>query len=86
MGFTRGGRVLQTHRKLYQAVRCRYSGVVRFFFIPVWNIITVKEIEEGTTYRAYYFDPRKGREYDAGTVAPDKNSEWQPLKLSIIQD
>ncbi len=62
------------------------AGEVRVIFIPVRYLVTVEEIEADTAYRAYYFDPRQGREYDIGAVTPDEEGAWQPPKPPIIQD
>jgi len=61
---------------------------VRIAYIPAHGrgLLKVKGIEQGITYRAFYFDPRNGRECDMGTVVPDEKGEWQPPKPPIIQD
>ena len=61
-------------------------GEVRIIFIPVRYLVTITGIEPGTAYRAFYFDPRQGREYEAGAVLPDEQGAWQPPKPPIIQD
>ena len=76
-------------KPLQEYIRPFAAGIpreVRIFFIPMRNLITVTEIEPGIAYRALYFDPRKGREFDAGTVTPDERGAWQPPKPPIIQD
>ena len=75
-------------RRTLVARLARKAGIpkrVRIFYIPIRNLITVKEIEPGTTYHAFYFDPRKGREFDLGAVATDENSKWRPPRPTIIQ-
>ncbi len=62
------------------------AGEVRVIFIPVRYLVTVEEIEADAAYRAYYFDPRQGREYDIGAVIPNEEGAWQPPKPPIIQD
>lgn len=62
------------------------AGEVRVIFIPVRYLVTVEEIEADAAYRAYYFDPRQGREYDIGAVIPNDEGAWQPPKPPIIQD
>lgn len=52
-------------------------GEVRVIFISaLTNMgrygIKVRAIEIGSRYRAYYYDPIKGDEYDLGDVAPDR--------------
>ena len=66
---------------------------MRVIFIPVRYLVTVEEylvtveeIEADAAYRAYYFDPRQGREYDIGTVMPNEEGAWQPPRPPIIQD
>jgi len=49
--------------------------------------LRIKGIEKEATYRAFYFDPRSGEEYDIGAVVPNQQGEWQPPKAPpIIQD
>ena len=38
--------------------------------------IKIKAIEKDTDYKAYYFDPRKGRVFREMSVEPDKSGEW----------
>jgi hypothetical protein len=61
---------------------------VRVVYIPAFGqgLLKVKEIEQGITYCAFYFDPRNGREYNIGTVFPDEKGDWQLPKPPIIQD
>jgi len=60
----------------------------RVIYIPAHGqrLSKVKGIEPDVTYRAFYFDPRNGKEYDVGTVSPNERGEWQPPKPPIIQD
>ena len=62
------------------------AGEVRVIFVPTRCIVTVCGIEPGARYRAAWFDPRRGSEHDAGTVAPDDEGRWQPPRPPIIQD
>ena len=62
------------------------AGEVRVIFVPTRCIVTVCGIEPGARYRAAWFDPRRGSEHDAGTVAPDDGGRWQPPRPPIIQD
>lgn len=60
---------------------------VYIIYIPPWHVLSkVKKIEQGITYRAFWFDPRNGREYNIGTVVPDEKGDWQPPKPPIYQD
>ena len=61
-------------------------GEARVIFVPTRCIVTVCRIEPGARYRATWFDPRRGSEHDAGTVAPDDAGRWQPPRPPIIQD
>jgi hypothetical protein len=50
---------------------------VRVIFIPpVWNVPTVKSLEAGVSYRAFYFDPASGKQHDLGDVTPDSTGAW----------
>jgi hypothetical protein len=52
-------------------------GEVRLIFIPPsWNPPTVKSLEPGVTFRAFYFDPKSGKEHDLGGVTPDSTGSW----------
>jgi hypothetical protein len=67
------------------------SGEVRIIFKPffagfTWGRILVKAIESDIEYRAYYFDPITGEEYDQGNVKPDKDSNWSAGNITIFQD
>ncbi|MEM2960866.1 MAG: DUF4038 domain-containing protein, partial [Candidatus Bathyarchaeia archaeon] len=62
---------------------------VRVIYIPMpdWRgLLRVKGLEEGINYNAFYFDPREGKEYNIGKVAPDEKGDWKPPKPPIIQD
>ena len=62
------------------------AGEVRVIFAPTRCIVTACRIEPGARYSATWFDPRTGREHDAGTVAADGDGRWQPPRPPIIQD
>jgi len=52
-------------------------GEVRVIFIPpAWNAPTVKSLEPGVSYRAFYFDPAAGKQHDLGDVMPDSTGAW----------
>lgn len=66
-------------------------GQVRVIFLPFlagfgWGQTTIKEIEQDIQYRAYYFDPIEGKEYDLGLVKSDQKGEWISGKVTIFQD
>lgn len=66
-------------------------GKVRVIFNPFlagfgWGETLVKGIEKDATYRAYYYDPITGDEYDQGVVTPDEEGNWKSGKVSIFQD
>ena len=49
------------------------AGEVRFIYLPRrgvynWNGPTVKNLEPGVAWHAYYFDPATGRRFDQGTI------------------
>lgn len=56
---------------------------VRMIYIPwalFWaanNPVSVKGIERGICYSAFYFDPRTGKETYLGNVSPDNKGTWQ---------
>ena len=66
-------------------------GEVRVFFFPIlgnfgWGGFLVKELEPGIRYRAYYFDPITGEEFDQGIAEADTDGCWRSGKVWIFQD
>ena len=52
-------------------------GEIRVIFIPAaWNAPTVKGLEPGVPYRAFYFDPKSGTQHDLADVKPDSAGAW----------
>jgi hypothetical protein len=47
---------------------------------------TVKKIEPGVRYRAFYFDPRTGREHPLGTVEPGPEGTWPVPIQPVLED
>ncbi|MCP4166422.1 MAG: DUF4038 domain-containing protein [Chloroflexi bacterium] len=68
-------------------------GEVRVIFIPalaIWSAwkgdMVLKELDAGTTYHAFYFDPRTGTEYGMGTITADEEGGYTVPKPPIFQD
>lgn len=66
-------------------------GQVRVVFLPIlggvgWGETLVKSIEQNVRYKAFYYDPITGNEYDQGEVTPDKDGNWRSGKVTIFQD
>jgi len=62
-------------------------GQVRIIFIPVVRLRpTVTHLESGVRYRAFYFDPSIGREYDLGVIQADEGGCWRAPKPPILRD
>ena len=66
-------------------------GELRIVYIPGrfydWSGPTIKALEKDVKYRAFYFNPINGAEYDLGTVAADAgNSSWQAPRTPLAQD
>ena len=62
-------------------------GEVRVIFIPpAWNAPTVKGLEPGVAYRAFYFDPKSGKQEDLGDVAPDASGAWPAPLTPTLAD
>jgi hypothetical protein len=69
-------------------------GEVRVVFIPavalryqVWtHRATIQHLEPGLTYRAFYFDPIVGDEYDLGMVTGDEQGDWRIPRPPIMRD
>jgi len=72
----------------FQPYAAGIPRLIRIVYIPVPSRgrLKIKEIEHGINYHAFYFNPRDGKEYDAGTAAPGTEREWQPPKPPIVQD
>lgn len=57
-------------------------GEVRviYFYWPTFQVPTpqhtVRGIESGMRYRAFFWDPRSGQEYDLGGITPDSQGAW----------
>lgn len=67
-------------------------GQVRVIFAPfpatrtAWEGVLVRGIEGNVNYRAYYFDPINGDEFDLGKVTPDQDGNWRSGTTRIVQD
>jgi len=71
----------------FQPYAAEIPKQARIIYIPMrGRMPMVKEVDWDVTYRAFYFDPRTGTEYDVGTVVPDERCGWQPPKPPAIQD
>ncbi len=67
------------------------SGEVRIIFLPIlnnfgWGETTVLGLEQGVTYRAFFYDPLTGEEHDQGTVSGEIDGSWTSGKIHIFQD
>jgi len=47
---------------------------------------TIRGLEPGARYQAFYFDPGAGTQYDQGTVASDAEGNYQLPKPPIYRD
>jgi hypothetical protein len=69
----------QTDRR---AIRC--MGIprrLRLIYVPLlWSPPVIKGIENDVGYRAYYFDPCTGAQYNLGDVTADENGNWRAAK------
>ncbi len=53
-------------------------GKLRIVFLPpMWEPPTIKSLESGVSYRAYFFDPRTGKEHAIGDVAARLDGSWK---------
>jgi hypothetical protein len=66
------------------------EGEVRFIYVPrrgpEHSAPLIKGLENDVTYRAFYFNPVNGREYDLGIVQPDNSGNWRPLPVPLAQE
>jgi len=66
-----------THDNYEQPYAAGIPGEVRMIFIPpAWNPPTVKNLESGVAYQAFYFDPASGNQHYLGAVTPDSTGAW----------
>jgi len=67
-------------------------GEVRLIYIPRrsynWTAPKVKKLEKDTVYRAFYFNPATGKEYDLGSVPREasQSGSWQAPNVPLAQD
>lgn len=62
-------------------------GRVRILYLPTYlRLNAVQHLEPDIAYRAFYFDPKNGREYALGDAQADAGGRWQPPKPPIFQD
>ncbi|MDO8686103.1 MAG: DUF4038 domain-containing protein [Clostridiales bacterium] len=53
-------------------------GEVRVIYKNFFTTITlIKGLESDVTYRAFFYDPATGKEYDCGVVKPDEHGNWK---------
>jgi hypothetical protein len=59
---------------------------VRITYLPAaWDPPKMTKLNDGANYRAFYFDPATGKQYDVGRVTPDANGDWKlPVPSSQI--
>jgi len=48
--------------------------------------MVVKGLDAGSTYRAYFFDPRTGKAYDLGMITGNLEGSYIVPKPPIFQD
>jgi hypothetical protein len=62
-------------------------GQLRLIFVPTRvRLQTVRELEPGVVYRAYWFNVTDSQETDIGLVSPDGQGVWQVPYAPILQD
>jgi hypothetical protein len=62
-------------------------GKLRIIFVPpMWDAPKVKNVEFGVSYRAFFFDPRTGKEQPVGDVTAEADGTWQsPVQPTFEQ-
>jgi hypothetical protein len=59
---------------------------LRIVFIPViFTRLKIRNLEAGVSYRAFFFDPRKGEDQPIGDVTPDAQGDWQAPLLPTFE-
>lgn len=69
-------------------------GEIRLIYIPrrsyQWSGPKIKKLKKNVTYRAFYFNPATGKEYDLGTISNriggEKADTWQAPWVPLAQD
>jgi len=69
-------------------------GEIRLIYIPrrnyEWSGPKIKKLEKDVTYRAFYFNPATGKEYDLGRLSNrtggEKGDTWQAPWVPLAQD
>lgn len=61
-------------------------GEVRMIFMPNHNPPTLKGLERGRAYRAFYWNPSDGTELDLGRVEGDEAGDWPVPKPPVFRD
>ena len=74
----------QNYRGSYAA---RIPGQCTIVYMPLsWGSVRVA-LQPGAQYRAFFFDPATGDEYDIGPAVPDAEGRWvSPAMVPIYQD
>jgi hypothetical protein len=77
----------------HQPYAAGISDAVRFFFIPapaIWTVWSgnarLRDLSQDSTYRAFWFDPKTGREYPLGETGATQDGEWVLPRPPIFQD
>ena len=56
------------------------------FMPPMWEAPAITQLEPDVPYRAFYFNPATGKEYEAGKALADSSGRWQPPVAPVFQD
>jgi hypothetical protein len=74
----------QDYQKPYAA---GIPGELRIIFLPtLWEQSTVRSLESGVHYRAFFFDPRNGKESPIGDVEVASDGSWKaPITPTLEQ-
>jgi hypothetical protein len=77
----------------YQPYAAGVAGQVRIFFIPatsIWTVwsgrATLRGLEPGVIRRAFWFDPKTGKEYAMPDVQADASGTYTLPRPPIFQD
>ena len=83
----------QTKENRLSAYAAGIPGQVRIVYIPAEIIgtawagkMTIQALEPGLTYRAFYFNPKTGKEHDLGQVTVNPQGFYTVPKPPIFQD
>jgi len=73
-------------QNLYKPFAAGIPGVLRIIYIPDGSSPSIRGLEPGIPYRAFYWNPVNGQQTPAAAAAPDAQGNWTAPVSPIFQD